>query len=150
MAGSSQAERVVHAAMAAIAARDNGAAPTPNERDPRRLTAHLGIYKVEAEFLPGRAESVLTIDRDGALMLKANVVAEWQGERRHDRVEIATLQGDGWFGDFLGVAPGGTEKRTAGKLKRKVRAKPKAAAPRKRRARRARVGAGKRKARARA
>ena len=126
--------------------RDKGAAPTPNERDPRRLTAHLGIYKVEAEFLPGRPDSVLTIDRNGALMLKANVVAEWRGARRHDRVDIATLEGEGWFSDFLALAPGGTEKLAAGKSKRKARAKPKAAASRKRRARRARVGAGKRKA----
>jgi hypothetical protein len=126
MAGSSQAERVVHAAMAAIAAREKSTMPAPNERDPRRVTAHLGVYKVEAEFPPKRADSVLTIDRDGALVLKASVVAEWHGERRHDRVEVTAVASEDWFRDFLSLAPGGMA-NSAGKSRRKGRPTPKAA-----------------------
>jgi hypothetical protein len=44
--------RVIRAAIAAIAAHNKGAAPPPNERDPVRVTAHLGTFKAEAESLP--------------------------------------------------------------------------------------------------
>lgn len=129
------AARVARAAMAAIAARGKGGAPPPNDRDPRRVTAHLGTYKIEAEYPSGRADAALTIDRDGALVLKATVEPVWDGERRKDdRIEILEARGDDWFADFLSQAPPlparakdeGAVEKPAATAQRKARPSPKA------------------------
>jgi hypothetical protein len=130
------AARVARAAMAAIAARGKGGAPPPNDRDPRRVTAHLGTYKIEAEYPSGRADAALTIDRDGALVLKATVEPVWEGERRKDdRIEILEARGDDWFADFLSQAPTlperakdeGAIEKPAAAAQRKARPSPKKA-----------------------
>jgi len=130
------AARVARAAMAAIAARGKGGAPPPNDRDPRRVTAHLGAYKIEAEYPAGRADAALTIDRDGALVLKATVEPVWDGQRRKDdRIDILEARGDDWFADFLTQAPPperakdeGAAAKPAATAQRKARARPKARA----------------------
>ena len=128
MADPGNADAVARAAMAAIAARDRGGAPPPNERDPRRVTAHLGAYKIEAEFAPGRADAALTIDRDGALVLKAMVEPVWNaGRRADDRIAILEARGEDWFADFLGQAPAPRAKDENAIAKPGRAAKPKAA-----------------------
>jgi hypothetical protein len=135
MAEERNANAVARAAMAAIAVRSRSMPPPPNDRDPRRVTAHLGTYKIEAEYPAGRADANLTIDRDGALVLKATVEPVWQdGRRAGDRIEILEAHGDAWFVDFLSHAPSVPEAAADGGEKpalaaqRQAAAKPKAAA----------------------
>ncbi len=96
---------VARAAMAAILARDKGSIPAPNEHEPRRVTAHLGEFRIEAEFPPRRSDTFLMIDRNGAPRLRAHVEPVWRNETRSDRIDIVDLQGSDWFADFLKHVP---------------------------------------------
>ena len=105
MARSNPAAGVARAAMAAVLAQDKGAIPAASPHEPRRVTAHLADFRIEAEFPPQRPDSMLMIDRNGAPMLKAHVTPVWKGKRRHDEIEVIALHGDEWFADFLAEAP---------------------------------------------
>ena len=105
MARDNPAAGVARAAIAAVLAQDKGAIPSASEHEPRRVTAHLGEFRIEAEFPPRQPDSMLMIDRNGAPMLKAHVTPVWKGKRRHDEIEVIAIHGDEWFADFLAEAP---------------------------------------------
>src|ERR1051325_10439784 len=105
MARQDSATEAARAALAAVFAQDKGAIPAPNDHEPRRVTAHLGEFRAEAEFTPGRADSILTIDHNGAPVLKAHIEPEWRCEKRHDKIEIVELHGTEWCGDLLAHTP---------------------------------------------
>jgi hypothetical protein len=129
MAGSPAALTVARSALKLVQAHDKGAIPPPSEREPRRVAAHLGDYKIEGEYPPDRADSFVTINHNGALVLRAHVRPSWQGRRRTDHIELVDVRETGWFSGFLDLAraSGGPPKRPAkrrARPKRAARAKP--------------------------
>ena len=120
------AAAAARAALAAVFAQDKGAIPAPNEHEPRRVTAHLGEFRAEAEFMPGRADSMLTIDHNGAPVLKAHVEPVWQGQRRRDKIEIQELHGTDWCRDLLAYAPrpARADRATPSRKRKAARARP--------------------------
>ncbi|MGH7003483.1 MAG: hypothetical protein ACREIP_06000 [Alphaproteobacteria bacterium] len=119
-----QAMNVAQAAIKIVAANDKGSIPPPNDRDPRRITAHLGEFKVEGEFPPQRADSYLMIDYRGALVLKAHIVPIWDNNARTDEIELTEVRSTDWFADFLNLASGPSDPKAA-PARRSGRAKPK-------------------------